>query len=262
MKEKDVPKTAFRTHEGHYEFLVMPFGLMNAPATFQAIMNDVFRPYLRKFILVFFDDIIIYSPNEELHCQHVQATLEVLEQNSLYANRKKCEFGQDRITYLGHIITPAGVEVDPEKIRAMLEWPVPKNLKELRGILGLTGYYWKFIKGYASIAFPLTEQLKEDSFCWTVEATKALDMLKSAMVGAPVLMLPNFDIPFRVETDASGYGLGAVLIQQGHPVAFYSKVLGSRNRLRFYLRKRTHGNRLCGAEVATFFIGQKVCYLY
>ncbi|XP_031488870.1 uncharacterized protein LOC116256612 [Nymphaea colorata] len=157
MDKDDVPKTAFRTHDGHYEFLVMPFGLTNTPATFQRCMNDIFRQYLRNFILVFFDDILIYSRSEELHEQHLNVALQVLRDNQLYAKRSKCSFGQPSIGYLGHIVCQQGVRADPEKLDAMQRWPLPKDMKGLRGFLGLTGYYRRFIQGYGLIAQPLTQ---------------------------------------------------------------------------------------------------------
>ncbi|XP_052291764.1 uncharacterized protein LOC127900631 [Citrus sinensis] len=189
----DIAKTAFRTHDGHYEFLVMPFGLSNAPAIFQNLMNEIFRPFLRKFVLVFFDDIL------------------------------------SSVDYLGHIVSATGVAVNPEKVQCMLEWPKPTTIKTLRGFLGLTGYYRKFVTGYGKIAAPLTNMLKQDSFTWNPTAEAAFDELRQAMASTPVLALPNFTKPFSIECDASGRGIGAVLMQEGRPLAYISKALFGKN---------------------------------
>jgi hypothetical protein len=183
--EADIPKTAFRTQAGHYEFLVMPFGLTNAPSTFQSLMNHIFKPYLRRFILIFFDDIMIYSKDLDSHVIHLTQTLDLLLQNQLFAKMSKCRSGCLEIEYLGHIVSAQGVSVDPGKIQATVDWPFPKNLKALRGFLGLTWYYRKFIKGYGSIAAPLTAMLRKNSFSWSKPAEVAFQALKEAVTHAP-----------------------------------------------------------------------------
>lgn len=143
---EDIAKIVFRTHEGHYEFKVMPFGLTNAPTTFQATMNETFHPYLRKFVSVFFDDILIYSKTWKEHLQHLEQVLTVLEEHQFYAKKSKCTFEKEEVEYLGHMISKEGVKVDPSKIKAIREWPKPINISKLRGFSGLTGYYQRFIK--------------------------------------------------------------------------------------------------------------------
>ena len=228
MDPKDVFKTTFRTHNGHFEFLVMPFGLSNAPSTFQSLMNDIFRKHLRKFILVFFDDILIYSKNRVDHLHHLTVVFELLCANQLVARKEKCVFGSSQMEYLGHVITKEEVATDPNKVVVMMNWHIPINIKQLRGFLGLTRYYRKFVKGYGELCRPLTQLLKKGSFNWTSSSTMAFKQLKRAISKPPILALPNFDKTFVVETDASGVGMGAVLMQEGHSLAFISKALGRR----------------------------------
>ncbi|CAA0831446.1 Uncharacterized mitochondrial protein AtMg00860, partial [Striga hermonthica] len=226
LAKEDVPKTAFRTHQGHYEYLVMPFGLCNAPSTFQFAMNSIFKRYLRKFVLVFFDDILVYSKTWADHLEHLRVVLKILAANSFYIKPSKCSFAQKVVEYLGHFISHDGVKVDPRKIEAMVGWPKPMSLTQLRGFLGLTGYYRKFVKDYGTIAKPLTEMTKKGAFKWTEASEMAFEELKKAMTTTPVLAMPRFDVLFEIHSDASDIGIGAVLVQEGRPLAYLSKALG------------------------------------
>jgi hypothetical protein len=230
MRPEDEDKTAFKTYHGHFQFWVMPFGLINAPATFQCIMNSIFAPFLRKCIIVFLDDILIYNPSWSLHLTHLRMVFDILRESQFFIKLSKCEFGQTSIHYLGHIISDVGVSTDPEKTVAMEQWLVPQNATELRGFLGLTGYYRKFVLNYGIISKPLTQLLTKKGFQWTDEAQSAFLALKKAIAQTPVLALPDFTLPFVIETDACDSGVGAVLMQQGHPINYMSKALGIMNR--------------------------------
>ncbi|RLN03399.1 uncharacterized protein C2845_PM13G02930 [Panicum miliaceum] len=226
MQPNDEHKTTFKTHHGHYQFRVMPFGLTNAPAIFQCLMNDVLDPFLRKFVLVFLDDILIYSPTLELHVVHLRQVLSKLRDHKLYMKRSKCSFAQTTLEYLAHVIYDKGISTDTSKTAATVAWPIPSNVTELRGFLGLTGYYRKFVKHYGLIAKPLTQLLKKKQFQWSQEAQLAFEKLKQAMTTTPVMALPDFVVPFVVETDASDIGIVPVLMQKEQPVAYMSKALG------------------------------------
>ncbi|GAU40457.1 hypothetical protein TSUD_141370 [Trifolium subterraneum] len=263
LNPEDTMKTAFRTHDGHYEYKVMPFGLCNAPTTFQATMNDIFRPLLRRTVIVFFDDILVYSATEEQHVKHLEHVFHLLSEHKLFLKIHKCSFGQTKIDYLGHVVEGGTVAPDPSKVQAIVDWPSPKTLKALCGFLGLSDYYRKFIKGYTSIAQPLTNLLKKDAFQWNYEAQMALEKLKQAMISAPVLALPDFSSHFVVQTDASGYAMGAVLLQKNHPLAFYSCVFCPRlEKASTYIQPQRNSHASNSNARTTILFGQIVGYHY
>jgi hypothetical protein len=209
----------------------MAFGLTGAPGTFQGAMNVTLAPGLRRFVLVFFDDILVYSRSLEEHVSHLRLVFEWLRRDQWKLKMSKCNFALQSIHYLGHVISGQGVATDPAKVQAVHDWPAPHNVKELRGFLGLAGYYRKFVRHFGIIDRPLTDLLKKDTlFLWTPPHQQAFETLKHALCSAPVLALPDFTLPFHIETDASGSGIGAVLQQNGHPVAFISKSLSPRNQ--------------------------------
>ena len=180
----------------------MPFGLTNAPALFQNWMNGVFKPFLRKFVLVFFDDVLIYSDSVQNHWQHLEAVVTTMRQHQMYLKESKCSFAQPKVEYLGQFISAEGVQTDPRKIEVISKWSVPKTIKELRSFLGLTGYYRKFIPRYATISKPVTDLLKKGAFSWNEQAKNAFHQLKEALVQTSMLAFPNFSKQFIVETDA------------------------------------------------------------
>lgn len=231
ISEQDTHKTAFKTHNGLYEFLVMLFGLTNAPATFQSVMNTLFASLLRKGVLIFMDDILIYSSTMEEHCVLLTKVFDIIREHQFFVKLSKCSFAQQEIEYLGHCISAAGIATEPSKVQAVQHWPVPRNLKELRVFLGLTGYYRKFIRNYRMISRPLTELLKKGvPNVWSPITQEAFLLLKQALVQAPVLANPDFSKEFILETDASENGFGAVLMQSDHPIAYLSKPVCAKNQ--------------------------------
>jgi hypothetical protein len=223
MHPDDIAKTSFQTHHGHFEFLVMPFGLTNAPATFQALMNNVFHPYLHQFVLVFFDDILIYSTSWVEHLQHIAIVFNELRAHHLHLKRSKCSFGTTSVAYLGHVISVDGVAMDADKVAAIAAWPTSHSPRALRGFLGLARYYQKFIQDFGIIALPLTHLLHRDAFAWDDEATMAFEALKGALMMGPVLQMSDFDQPFIIDCNASGAGFDIVLHQGDGPLAYFSR---------------------------------------
>jgi hypothetical protein len=240
INEADIPKTAFNTRNGKYEFLVMPFGLTNAPATFQTLVNDTFREFLNKFLIVYLDDILIYSNTFEEHLQHLEQVLKVLQDNQLYARPHKCTFAKHELEFCGHIVGNGVVKVVKSKIQSIREWPQLKNVHEVRQFLGLAGYYRRFIKNFGLIALPLYELLhmgeedkrknKFEPISWNTRHQLAFERLKERLTNAPILQQVDPSKSFTLETDASDFAIGACLLQLGddgklHPVAFYSRKL-------------------------------------
>ena len=223
VRDEDVSKTAFRTRYGHYDFIAMPFGLTNAPALFMDLMHRVFRPYLDQFIIVFIDDILVYSRSEDDHSRHLRVTLQTLKDNRLYAKFSKCDFWTDRIQFLGHVVSAEGIAVDPSKVEVVRAWPTPTTVTEIRSFLGLAGYYRRYVEGFSRIALPLTRLTQKDiPFRWTEECSNASRRLNQELTMPPVLALPEAGKEFVIYTDASHLGLGCVLMQEGRPVAYAS----------------------------------------
>ncbi|GKA71364.1 putative reverse transcriptase domain-containing protein [Tanacetum coccineum] len=226
VRDEDIPKTAFRTRYRHYEFQVMPFGLTNAPAVFMDLMNRVCKPYLDKFVIVFIDDILIYSRNKEEHANHLRIILELLRKEKLYAKFSKCDFWIRIVQFLGHLIDSQGLHVDPAKIEAVKNWTSPTTPTEVRQFLGLAGYYRRFIEGFSKIAKPLTKLTqKNKNYIWGEEQESAFQLLKQKLCEAPILALPEGNDDFVIYCDASLQGLGAVLMQREKVIAYASRQL-------------------------------------
>ncbi|GBG74855.1 hypothetical protein CBR_g19368 [Chara braunii] len=228
IRPNDRYKSTFKTRYGHFEWVVMPFGLTNAPTTFQAAMTNEFRAMLDRFVLVYLDDILVYSWSLEDHLGHLRRVLEMLRRAKDKANHDKCEFVWQELEYLGHFVTPEGISPLSDKIQAIQEWPEPRNVTDVRSFLGLAGYFQCFIKGYSKIAAHLTKlQCEDRSFDFGEEARESFMALKAALLSAEVLRIYDPLLPTRVTTDASGYGIGAVLEQHDgvdwHPVEYFSK---------------------------------------
>ncbi|KAI3743880.1 hypothetical protein L1987_56947 [Smallanthus sonchifolius] len=224
VQEEDIPKTAFRTRYGHYEFMVMPFGLTNAPAVFMDLMNRVCKPYLDKFVIVFIDDILIYSKTKADHEQHLRLVLDLLRKEQLYAKFSKCEFWLKEVQFLGHIVNEKGIHVDPAKIEVVKNWNTPKTPTEVRSFLGLAGYYRRFISNFSKIVVPLTALThKGKPYEWGPKQEEAFQTLKQKLCNAPILTLLDGNDDLVVYCDASNQGLGCVLMQRGKVIAYASR---------------------------------------
>ncbi|WMV46245.1 hypothetical protein MTR67_039630 [Solanum verrucosum] len=226
VRECDIPKTAFRTRYGHYEFVVMSFGLTNAPTIFMDLMNRVFKPYLDSFVMVFIDDILIYLHSEEEHMGHLRVVLQRLREEKLYSKYEKCEFWLREVAFLGHVVSGDGIKVDPKKTDMIRNWPRPLTPSNIRSFLGLAGYYRRFVNGFSSIASPMTKLTqKKAKFEWTDECERSFQTLVDKLVSAPILSLSDGLEGFVMYCDASRVGLGCVLMQNGKVIAYASRQL-------------------------------------
>jgi hypothetical protein len=226
IRESEIPKTAFCTRYGLYEYTVMSFGLTNAPSYFMYLMNKVFMEYLDRFIIVFIDDILVFSKTMEEHEEHLRLELEKLRSNQLYAKFSKCEFWLTEVAFLGHVIFAGGVSVDPGKVKDVLNWVPPATVSEIQSFLGLAGYYRRFIKDFSKIAKAMTKLLeKNKAFEWTKDCQASFEELKKRLTSSPVLVLPDLTNKFDIYCDASRQGLGCVLMQEGQVVCYASRQL-------------------------------------
>ncbi|XP_021607608.1 uncharacterized protein LOC110611529 [Manihot esculenta] len=262
VKDAYIPKTAFRTRYGHYEFLVMPFGLTNAPAAFMDLMNRIFHPFLDQFVVVFINDILVYSKIKEEHDRHLRIVLQTLREKQLYVKFSKCKFWLNEISFLGHVVSAEGIRVDPKKIETILAWKPPKNITEVRSFLGLAGYYRRFVKGFSQIAAPLIRLLQKIvKFEWNDKCQASFDRLKAMLTEAPVLTQPVSGKDFVIYSDAFHNGLGCVLMQDGKVVAYASRQLKPHER-----NYPTHDLKLAAIVFALkiwrhYLYGEK-CYIY
>jgi hypothetical protein len=228
IKPSDIPKMAFSTRYGLYEYLVMSFGLTNAPAYFMYLVNSVFMPELDKFVVVFIDDILIYSKTKEDHANHIRVVLQRLRDHRLYAKFSKCEFWLDSVKFLGHTISSEGISVDPTKVQEVMDWKPLTSVHQIRSFLGLAGYYRRFIPDFSKIAKPMTELLKKEvKFHWDNKCEEAFHTLRKLLTTTLVLAQPDSTQPFDVYCDASGTGLGRILMQNNRVIAYASRALWS-----------------------------------
>ena len=234
IREGDEWKTSFKVKVGLYEWLVMPIGLTNAPSTFMRLMNEVLKKFMGKFVIVYLDDILIFNKKLEEHMMHIHRVFEKLREEKLLINLKKCSFVKE-LVYLGFVVSAEGLKMDPEKVKAILEWPTLRSATEVRSFHGLASFYRKFIRSFTSICGPLTKTMRGDrkEFKWTIGADKSFKLLKQKVTEQPILALLDFNKVFQVDCDASGTTIGAVLSQEGKHVAYFSEKLNNTKRKYF-----------------------------
>ncbi len=216
-----------KTHNGLFEWLVMPFGLTNAPSTFIRVMTQMLQPLLNVCAVVYFNDILVYSKSLEDHVQDLRKVFELLRRNKFFANTKKCTFAMHQVGFLGYVVSNQGIHMDENKVEAILNWPIPKSVADVRSFHGLATFYRKFIQGFSALVAPLTDCLKQPVLEWTTATQHSFDALKNALTTTPCLQLPDFEKTFELDCDASGVGNGGVLNQERKPIVFFSEKLNS-----------------------------------
>ena len=258
VREIDIPKTAFRTRYGHFEFTVMPFGLTNAPTAFMDLMHRISQPYLDQFVVVFVDDILIYSQSGWEHEYYLRIILQLLRDHQLYAKFIKCESWLTEVRFLGHMVSASGVLVDLEKVEAVMSWEMPKSVFEIRSFLGLTGYYRRYIEDFSRIVAPMTRLTrKEVKFDWDDRCEEAFQELKRRLTSAPILIVPDRGQGYIVYCDASRAGLGCVLMQSRRVVAYGSRQLKNHEQ-NYHTRQGVGGRSLRLEDLAPLLIRRGV----
>jgi hypothetical protein len=261
MKLGDEWKTTFKTKFGLYEWLVMPFGLINAPSTFMRLMNEVLRSFIGKFVVLYFDYILIYSESLNEHIEHLRAIFGALREARLFAKLEKCTFCTDRVAFLGYVVTPQGIEVDEAKIEGIKSWPIPVTLTQLRSFLGLVGFYRRFVRDFSTIVAPLNDLTKKGvPFYWSVAQEHSFNTLIDKLTHAPLLQLPDFCKTFELECDASGIGIGGVLLQEGKPIAYFSEKLSGPSLNYSTYDKELYALVRVLETLATLSLAESICY--
>jgi hypothetical protein len=230
MNEVDTWKTAFKTKFDLYEWMVMPFDLTNAPATFMRLINEIYKAHLGKIVVIYLDDILVFSKTWEDHLLHVRTVLDLLRTHKLLVKHRKSSFGKSLVQYLGFVVSVEGVSPNPTKVQALAQWPAPHSALELKSFMVGINFYQRFIAHFSQSARPLHQLSNQNQFVWSPLAQQQFQALKTALCSALVLRLPNLQSPFEIETNAFQYDIGVVLKQRGHHVAYHSKTLSDSKR--------------------------------